>query len=57
MQTAEVFEDEFSQAVKIPEEYRFDDDEVYISKVGQVVMLIPKGEKWSGMRKGTDCVL
>ena len=31
-----------SQAVRIPRQYRFDVDEVYINKVGDTLMLTPK---------------
>ncbi|NJN47079.1 MAG: AbrB/MazE/SpoVT family DNA-binding domain-containing protein [Candidatus Competibacteraceae bacterium] len=42
MQTARIFTNGNSQAVRLPKEYRFQDDEVIIKKVGGVVMLIPK---------------
>lgn len=42
MSTAAVFESDRGQAVGIPQEYRFDVDEVFINKVGNVLMLIPK---------------
>ena len=46
MTTAKIFENGRSQAVRLPKEYRFDEDEVAISKVGDIVMLIPKTDKW-----------
>ena len=46
MMTAKIFENGRSQAVRLPKEYRFDDDEVAISKVGDIVLLIPKKDKW-----------
>ena len=42
MQTARIFMNGNSQAVRLPKEYRFDDDEVIIKKVGGAVLLIPK---------------
>lgn len=48
MSTAKIFETGRSQAVRLPKEFRFDADEVYINKVGDIVMLIPKNYKWAG---------
>ena len=42
MQTARIFNNGNSQAVRLPKEYRFSDDEVIIKKVGSAVLLIPK---------------
>jgi antitoxin VapB len=42
MQTTPVFQSGNSQAVRLPREFRFDDDEVVIKKVGHVVMLLPR---------------
>lgn len=41
MQTAKVFTSGNSQAVRLPKDFRFDDDEVGIKRVGHVVMLFP----------------
>lgn len=54
MVTAKVFTSGGSQAVRLPKEYRFDDDEVYINKVGNVVMLYPKQEKWANFFAALD---
>lgn len=54
MATAKIFENGRSQAVRLPKEYRFTDDEVIISKVGEIVMLIPKSLKWSGFLQGLE---
>ena len=42
METAKIFKNGQSQAVRLPKEYRFDTDEVYISKENCVVCLFPK---------------
>lgn len=42
MSTTTVFEGKSGQAVDIPQEYRFDVDEVFINKIGNIVILIPK---------------
>lgn len=41
MQTAKVFKSGRSQAVRIPREYRFDSDEVFINRVGDAIILTP----------------
>ncbi len=43
-----VFENGRSQAVRLPKEYRFSDEEVAVNKIGDVVILMPKENKWSG---------
>ncbi len=48
MMMAKVFENGRSQAVRLPKEYRFSDEEVAINKIGDVVILMPKENKWSG---------
>ena len=48
MMTAKLFENCRSQAVRLPKECRFDGDEVAINKIGDVVILMPKDNKWSG---------
>ncbi len=51
MMTAKLFENGRSQAVRLPKECRFDADEVAINKVGDIVILMPKENKWSGFLK------
>lgn len=48
MMTAKLFENGRSQAVRLPKECRFPGDEVMINKVGDIVVLIPKENKWAG---------
>ena len=47
MMTAKLFENGRSQAVRLPKEYRFNGDEVAINKVGDIVILMPKENKWA----------
>ncbi len=42
MTTGKVFMTGRSQAVRLPKEYRFDDDEVILNKIGDVLIVIPK---------------
>jgi len=45
-QTAKIFMNGRSQAVRLPKEYRFDTDEVYISKQGNKVIISAKEPSW-----------
>ncbi len=47
MKTAKIFSNGRSQAIRLPKEYRFKEDEVYIKKVDNIVMLIPKSDPWA----------
>jgi len=42
MKTAQVFVTGSSQAVRLPKEFRFDADEVGVTRMGEIVMLFPK---------------
>ncbi len=46
MQTAKVFPNGRSQAVRLPKEFRFDGDEVYVARLGSAVVLMPKTASW-----------
>ncbi len=43
---AKIFMNGRSQAVRLPKEYRFDTDEVYISKQGQNIIISEKRPTW-----------
>jgi len=49
MKTAKLFRNGQSQAVRLPKEFRFQDDHVFIKKSGNVVMLIPSKESWESL--------
>ena len=46
MDTAKLFTNGRSQAVRLPKAYRFEGDEVLIKRVGEAVVLIPKKRSW-----------
>jgi antitoxin VapB len=46
MKTAKLFQNGQSQAVRLPKEFRFEDDHVFVKKSGNVVMLIPAKNSW-----------
>ncbi len=50
MDTAKVFVNGRSQAVRLPKEYRFDGSDVFIKKIDDVVMLIPRDKVWKTFR-------
>ena len=54
MMTAKIFENGRSQAVRLPRECRFSGEEVAVNKIGDIVMLIPKENKWSGFLNSLD---
>jgi antitoxin VapB len=49
MDTAKLFKTGRSQAVRLPKEYRFEGSEVYIKRVGNAVVLLPKAKDWSAL--------
>jgi antitoxin VapB len=46
METAKVFMNGRSEAVRLPKNCRFDAREVYIKKIGDLVLLVPKKKSW-----------
>jgi len=49
VKTAKLFKNGQSQAVRLPRDFRFDDDYVFIKKEGKVVMLIPAKGSWQSL--------
>ncbi len=46
MDRAKIFKNGSSQAVRLPKEYRFKDDEVYVKHMNDAVLLIPRKSLW-----------
>ena len=46
MDTAKIFQNGRSQAVRLPKEYRFEGTEVLIKRVGNAVVLLPHERSW-----------
>ena len=44
--TAKIFTNGKSQAVRLPKEYRFTENEVGITRVGKMVILYPQDKAW-----------
>ena len=49
MRSARLFRNGQSQAVRLPKEFKFGGDKVFIKKVGDGVMLIPYQESWQSL--------
>ena len=54
METAKIFENGRSQAVRLPQKYRFQADEVVIQKLGDDVLLVPKESLWNTFVDGVN---
>ena len=54
MMNAKVFENGRSQAIRLPKECRFSSDEVMVNKIGDIVILLPKQNKWDSFMRAID---
>ncbi len=54
MKTAKLFQNGQSQAVRLPKEFRFDGDAVYIKRSGSAVVLIPLVNSWDSLIGSLD---
>lgn len=54
MDTAKIFENGRSQAVRLPQKYRFNADEVVIQRLGDAVLLVPKKSLWNTFMDGVN---
>ncbi len=57
MEVAKVFMNGGSQAVRLPKTCRFDNDEVLVNRIGDVVMLMPKvdqANRWHNLLASLD---
>ena len=51
---AKLFSNGRSQAVRLPKEFRFEGDEVYIKRVGNAVVLLPRLDSWRGLYESLE---
>ena len=49
MNTAKIFKNGKSQAVRLPKEFKLEGSEVYIKRVGRNVILTPKDNAWESL--------
>jgi len=54
MQTAKLFINGRSQAVRLPKNLNFSGNDIYIKKIGRLVVLIPKDDPWSSLINSLD---
>ncbi|NBI08873.1 AbrB/MazE/SpoVT family DNA-binding domain-containing protein [Colidextribacter sp. OB.20] len=54
METAKIFENGRSQAVRLPKKYRFSVDEVVVQQLGDAILLVPKESLWKTFLEGLD---
>ena len=54
MQTAKLFENGRSQAVRLPKECRFRGSEVFVRKYEDIVILFPKRSPWTPLVNSLD---
>lgn len=54
METAKIFENGRSQAVRLPKRFRFDVDEVVVQQLGDAVLLVPKESVWKTFLDGVN---
>jgi antitoxin VapB len=54
MQTAKIFNNGRSQAVRLPKKYQFTGKDVYIQKHGDAVILIPHDKIWETFMHGLN---
>ncbi len=54
MQTAKIFVNGRSQAVRLPKDFRFAENDVFIKKIGRMVVLLPKDDPWSSLVNSLD---
>ena len=54
METAKIFSNGGSQAVRLPKNCRFDTNEVFVNRIGDVIMLVPKESRWEKLLASLD---
>ncbi len=54
MKTAKLFRNGRNQAVRLPKECRFVGSEVYVRKLGELVLLFPKRNPWACLVDSLD---
>lgn len=54
MDIAKIFVNGRSQAVRLPKDYRLEGSEVYVKKIDDVVLLIPKDSAWKTLESSLN---
>jgi antitoxin VapB len=53
VKTAKLFKNGQSQAVRLPKEFRFKGESVFIQHLGNCVVLVPRQDPWASMFEAT----
>jgi antitoxin VapB len=54
MKRAKLFKNGESQAVRLPKEFRFQGNEVYVKRQGNAVVLVPETDSWETLIESTS---
>lgn len=54
MDTAKLFKNGRSQAVRLPKEFRFSGERVFIKRMGKGVVLMPEESSWESLIESTS---
>jgi antitoxin VapB len=54
VETARLFKNGQSQAVRLPKDFRFEGEKVFIKRVGKAVVLIPYQDSWQTLFESLD---
>ena len=54
MKTAKLFKNGNSQAVRLPKDFRFEGESVFVQRLGNSVVLIPKDNPWKSLMDATE---
>lgn len=54
METAKLFMNGRSQAVRLPKGFRFEGEEVFVKKVGNAVVLLPRRDSWETLYESLE---
>lgn len=54
MDTAKLFQNGKSLAVRLPKQFRLEGDQVYIKRMGQAIVLLPYNEPWQTLIESLD---
>ena len=54
METARLFKNGQSQAVRLPKDFRFEGEKVFIKRMGNAVVLIPYQDSWETLFESLD---
>jgi len=54
LETAKLFMNGRSQAVRLPKQFRFEGSQVFIKRIGDAVVLLPYNESWQTLFSSLD---